>query len=117
MRSNGQLATWLELARAAAQGAQAARTVKVHPVGGHGGECVAVSVNERLLHDGEGRITVFRGAEAAAHFLGCGGVPAYLPGAPVPVAVSCGDPARCLHLKRGKRLAACCRARQAEAVS
>ncbi|NMG65902.1 hypothetical protein GPA19_13200 [Azoarcus indigens] len=117
MTSNGQVATWLELASTAAQGVPAARRVRVHPVGGHGGECVAVSVNERLLHDGEGRITVFRGTEAAAHFLGCGGVPAYLPGAPAPMAVSCGDAARCLHLKRGRRLTACCLARQAEEVS
>jgi len=116
MASNEQVATWLELASAAAQGAQAARVVKIHPVGGHGGECVALSLNERLLHDGDGRITVFRGTEAAAHFLGFGGVPAYLAGAPVPVGVSCGDAARCLHLKRGRRLTSCCLARQVEEV-
>lgn len=114
MTSNAQIATWLELVNAANLCAQAPR-LRSHAVGGAGRGCMALSLDERLLHDGEGRITVFHDADTLRRFLSLSGCDDYASGPPAAHGVSCGDDARCLCLRNGHGLGHCGGAQGGEA--
>ncbi|THF66308.1 hypothetical protein E6C76_05550 [Pseudothauera nasutitermitis] len=63
-----KVATWLELAVAPEWRRQNCK-VRVHALSDRAGGCYAISMDERWLCTGDGRLTVFKGLDAALRFL------------------------------------------------
>ncbi|ANQ84910.1 hypothetical protein [Azoarcus olearius] len=115
MTARKKVATWLDLVNTVVSGG--AERVRIHPLCGSDGGCVALSLDERVVHDSGGRVTVFRGEEAAARFLALGGCHTYSRGERLQLQAACGNGARCLRLQRGSQLDACEGARAAQVTA
>lgn len=101
MTATRRVATWLEIAIAGNEGTSAGR-LRTHLLRGAEEGCSVVSLDGRLLHDCEGRITGFHGEEAVERFLALAGSPRAARGAPLDVPVDCGGESKCFRLRRGK---------------
>ncbi len=102
MGTTQRVATWLELAAAPAMRGRDYK-VRVHPVGSNGGRCFAISMDDRWLFDGGGRLTVFKGLGSALHFLKLLQVDDFEPGESCSDSLTGGDGRYCLctNVKRG----------------
>ncbi len=107
MEGTERVATWLELAAAPLLG-EGQSKVKLHPVGHKRGGCFAISMDGRWLCAGNGDLTIFKGIEAALHFLKLLRVEAFEPGEAAPHAEVCGHKGHyCLKADRNKGLLPC----------
>lgn len=101
----GNIATWLDLAIASARPDD--HRVRIHDISKPSRRsCFALSVDERWLHTGVGKLTVFHGIGAALQFLKLAGVDEFQPGETCSDDVDCGK-GDCLCLDRQDRLTRC----------
>lgn len=107
MQRPGRVATWLELAVAPDWRRQHCR-VRVHRLDGEaGGGCYALSMDDRWLCTGDGRLTVFNGLEAALRFLKLVRVEDFESEDTPVSSVACNGNYYCLCVGRGGALSAC----------
>ena len=115
MQMPGRVATWLELAVAPEWRRQHCR-VRVHALGGRGsGGCYALSMDGRWLCTGDGRLTVFKGIDAALRFLKVVRVEDFEPGDAPEGGTVCDGQHHCLCVGRDGELGPCpvsCRLQQ-----
>lgn len=106
MGTSGYAATWLELAVAPEWRKKSTR-IRVHPVGGRDGSCVAISMNARWLCVGSGELTVFCGLASARQFLKLLRVEDFEPGEPPQDRVHCDGRHYCLCSEEARGLVRC----------
>lgn len=94
-------ATWLELAVAPVW-RRDKFVVKVHSLLEHGENCFVLSVDERWLCSGEGKLTVFRSRDAVDRFLQLLGVAARQEGEPADEGTVGNGEHHCLQLRENK---------------
>lgn len=106
MEVTGGVATWLELA-VAPEWRKRQSKIRLHAVGGEEGGCFALSMDGRWLCASGGRLTLFRGREAAEHFLKAVRIDRFEIGEPPPRKLCCDGRHFGLRLDRKGCLTAC----------
>ncbi len=106
MLQTKRTATWLDLV---VRGARQECGARIHSHAVQGRSCLVVALDERLVHDGKGRVTVFQDQDALDRFLALSGwdEAQHSRGPAVSVGIDCNDRCCCLRLERGKRLTNC----------
>ena len=102
----GRVATWLELA-VAPEWRKARASIKLHVIDGIPESCCALSMDGRWLCTSDGRLTVFRGADAAHRFLKSVNINAVEEGESSSSAPDYLSNAYCLAIGRNDALRAC----------
>ncbi|WP_211091447.1 hypothetical protein [Pseudothauera rhizosphaerae] len=100
-----RIATWLELA-VAPEWRRRSCKVRVHALGEKDSGCYALSMDGRWLCTGDAQLTVFKGLDAALHFLKLVRIEDFEPGEDAGIA-ECSGQRFCLCIGRDNHLSSC----------